>query len=138
MFALSPERTGIYSQKTRRRSLYHQRGLSNSKVLVSVSLKIASVYLSTSLVAQTVKNLPAVRSWRREWLPTPVLLPGEFHRQRSLVGYSPWGCKEKDRTEPLSLLSIHSHHSVFLYALQGYSPILKNGSKQKRTSKGLL
>ena len=29
--------------------------------------------------------------WRREWLPTPVILPGEFHEQRSLVGYSPWG-----------------------------------------------
>jgi len=28
--------------------------------------------------------------WRRQWLPTPVLLPGEFHGQRSLVGYSPW------------------------------------------------
>ena len=32
--------------------------------------------------------------WRRKWLPTPVLLPGEFHGQRSLLGYSPWGCKE--------------------------------------------
>ena len=29
--------------------------------------------------------------WRREWLPTPVFLPGEFHGQRSLEGYSPWG-----------------------------------------------
>ena len=29
--------------------------------------------------------------WRREWLPTPVFLPGEFHGQRSLVGYSPGG-----------------------------------------------
>ena len=29
--------------------------------------------------------------WRRKWQPTPVFLPGEFHRQRSLVGYSPWG-----------------------------------------------
>ena len=28
--------------------------------------------------------------WRREWLPTPVFLPGEFHGQRSLEGYSPW------------------------------------------------
>ena len=27
--------------------------------------------------------------WRREWLPTPVILPGECHGQRSLVGYSP-------------------------------------------------
>ena len=32
---------------------------------------------------------------------TPVLLPGKFHRQRSLGGYSPWGCKESDTTEQL-------------------------------------
>ena len=31
--------------------------------------------------------------WRREWLPTPVFLPGKSHGQRSLVGYSPWGCR---------------------------------------------
>ena len=31
--------------------------------------------------------------------PTPVFLPGEFHGQRSLVGYSPWGHKEWDTTE---------------------------------------
>ena len=31
--------------------------------------------------------------WRREWLPTPVFLPGKSHRQRILVGYSPRGCK---------------------------------------------
>ena len=31
--------------------------------------------------------------WRREWHPTPVFLPGEAHGQRSLAGYSPWGCK---------------------------------------------
>ena len=36
---------------------------------------------------------------RKEWLPTPVFLPEEFHGQRSLVGYSPWGCKELDTTE---------------------------------------
>ena len=29
--------------------------------------------------------------WRRAWPPTPVLLPGEFHGERSMVGYSPWG-----------------------------------------------
>ena len=32
--------------------------------------------------------------WRRKWQPTPVLMPGESHGQRSLVGYSPWGHKE--------------------------------------------
>ena len=37
--------------------------------------------------------------WRRKWQPTPVFLPGEFHGQRSLVGYSPRGRKELDMTE---------------------------------------
>ena len=41
-------------------------------------------------------------SWRREWQPTPVFLPGEFLRQRSLIGYSPWDCKEMDPTERLT------------------------------------
>ena len=60
-------------------------------------------------------NLPAVQEtwihpwvwkipWRMEWLPTPVFLPGEFLGQRSLVGYSPWGGKELDTTEWLTLL----------------------------------
>ena len=40
--------------------------------------------------------------WRRERLATPVFWPGEFHRQRSLVGYSPWGRKELDTMERLS------------------------------------
>ena len=35
---------------------------------------------------------------RRKWPPTPVFLPGEFHGQRSLVGYNPWGGKESDKT----------------------------------------
>ena len=41
--------------------------------------------------------------WRREWQPTPVFFVGEFHGQRSLAGYSPWGCKESDMTEQLIL-----------------------------------
>ena len=56
-----------------------------------------------SLVSQTVKNLPAMQeTWvgktpgRREWQPTPVLLPREFHGQSSLAGYSPWGCRVRD------------------------------------------
>ena len=36
---------------------------------------------------------------RRAWQPIPVFLPGPSHGQRSLVGYSPWGCKESDTTE---------------------------------------
>ena len=37
--------------------------------------------------------------WRRAQQPTPGFLPGGSHGQRSLVDYSPWGCKEADRTE---------------------------------------
>ena len=61
------------------------------------------------LVAQMVKNPPAVQEtwvdswvgkipWRREWLPTPVFWPGEFHGL-----YSPGGREESDTTERLSL-----------------------------------
>ena len=37
--------------------------------------------------------------WSRKWQPTPAFLPGESHGQRSLVSYSPWGCKDSDKTE---------------------------------------
>ena len=47
--------------------------------------------------------------WRRKWLPTPVILPGESHGQRNLKGYSPWGHTESDTTERLTL---HFHWST--------------------------
>ena len=70
-------------------------------------------YSWTSLVAQMVKNPPAMwetwvrplgwkTPWRRAWQPTPVSLPGESPGQRSLAGYSPCGHKELDMTEWLS------------------------------------
>ena len=52
------------------------------------------------MVIHTVKR-------RRQWQPTPVLLPGQSHGQRSLVGCSPWGHKESDQTERL-----HFHFSL--------------------------
>ena len=48
-------------------------------------------------------DLGSVPTWRREWPPTPLFLPGEFHGQRSLEGYSLWGHKESDTTEWLTL-----------------------------------
>ena len=45
--------------------------------------------------------------WRREWQPTPVFLPGEFHGQRSLAGYSPMGHVELDTTERLTHINMH-------------------------------
>ena len=67
-----------------------------------------------------VRKLP----WTREWQPTPVFLPGEFHGQRSLVGYSPWGGKESDTTERLTLS----------LQLKGF----KNEKKKKGNVPGLL
>ena len=43
--------------------------------------------------------------WRRECLSTLIFLPGEFHGQRTLVGYSSWGYKESDMTERLTFLA---------------------------------
>ena len=48
--------------------------------------------------------------WRSKWQPTPVLLPGKSHGQKSLVGYSPWGRKELDTTEWL-----HFHFLVSIW-----------------------
>ena len=42
-----------------------------------------------------VQSLGPKTSWRRKWQPTPVLLPGKSHGQRSLVGYSLWGHKSQ-------------------------------------------
>ena len=55
-----------------------------------------------------VQNLPAMQEtcpwvgkihWRRQWQPTLVFLPKEFHGQRRLAGYSPWGRKESETTK---------------------------------------
>ena len=78
-----------------------------------------------------VKTPPAIRPgfdlwvtkipWRRERLPTPLVLPGEFHRQNSLAGYSPRDCKESDtteqqtHTEQSSVILLFVFHSFFQF-----------------------
>ena len=82
-----------------------------------VSVWYLSPCRQASLVAQTVKNLPAVwEAWVRSlgwedpggwaWQPPLVFLPGEFHGQRSLVG--PCSCKEQDRSERLTHTVTHA------------------------------
>jgi len=82
-----------------------------------------------------VKNLGAMQEtefdpwvgkipWRREWLLTPVFLPGEFHGQRSLAGYSPCGHKELNMNERLTL-------SLFF---QGSFAVLRFSGSMKRMS----
>ena len=67
-----------------------------------------------------------LQRWRRKWQPTPVFLPGEFHGQRSLVGYSPWGRKESDTTERLTRTHTHTHTHTHIYAS-------KDNTKDKMT-----
>ena len=59
-----------------------------------------------------------VGSWRRQWQPTPVLLPGKSHGRRSLVGCSPWGHKESDMTERL-----HFHFSLSCFGEGNGNPL---------------
>ena len=55
---------------------------------------------------------------RRQWHPTPVLLPGKSHGRKSLVGYSPWGREESDTTEGL-----HFHFSLSCIGEGNGSPL---------------
>ena len=57
-------------------------------------------------------------SWRRQWHPTPVLLPGKSHGRRSLVGCRPWGRKELDTTERL-----HFHFSLSCIGEENGNPL---------------
>ena len=56
--------------------------------------------------------------WRRQWHPTLVLLLGKSHGWRSLVGCSPWGCKESDMTERL-----HFHFSLSCIGEENGNPL---------------
>ena len=56
--------------------------------------------------------------WSRKWQPVPVFLPGKFHRQRSLVGYSPWGHKESDTAEAIKQTRVPGNpHTHTLHSL---------------------
>ena len=65
-----------------------------SKLAGILSAALSQHHLSGFEIAQ-------LEFWRRQWHPTPVLLPGKPHGWRSLVGSSPWGRKEADTTERL-------------------------------------
>ena len=63
-----------------------------------------SVVKSPSAHAEDIEDADLIPGlgrfpWRRKWQPTPVFLPENSHRQRSLEGYSPWTCKQSNTTE---------------------------------------
>ena len=61
-----------------------------------IHLVNSSSFFCTYVTLICIRN-----NWRRKWQPIPVLLPGKFHGQRSLVSYSPWDCEESQMTEYL-------------------------------------
>ena len=71
-----------------------------SEIPKNISLRTSLRYIITKhalrLLLCTTSN-----GWRRQWHPTPVLLPGKSHGRRSLVGCRPWGLEESDTTERL-------------------------------------
>ena len=72
-------------------------------------------------------ELPCLNNsyWRRQWQPTPVLLPGKSHGWRSLVGCSPWGQEESDMTKRLHFhfhaleKEMATHSSVLAWRISG-------------------
>ena len=67
-------------------------------------LTLVNEWLLSLVMASMKRILPALQVparvyWRRQWHPTPVLLPGKYHGRRNLVGCSLWGRTESDMTE---------------------------------------
>ena len=82
-------------------------------------------YEAMSQVVPGVKNLPANAEmqwvwnspWRSKWQPTPVFLPGEFHGQKSMAGYSPQGHKELDMTKHILEKAMAPHSSTLAWKI---------------------
>ena len=57
--------------------------------------------------------------WRRKWQPTPVLLPGKSHRQRSLAGCSPWGCKRVRHNQTTTIILLNYYQIITYLVVYG-------------------
>ena len=68
--------------------------------------------VTLSLCSDLGSNMGQEDPLEKGMVPTPVFLPGEFHGQRSLVGYSPWGHRESDMTKQLTNARTSSPHNM--------------------------
>ena len=77
--------------------------------------------LPASLPARRLRCDPWVRKipWRGKWQPTPIFLPGKSHGQRSLAGYSPWGCKRAGHDLETNTQT-HTSHYTFVQTPRMY------------------
>ena len=91
------------------------------------SFPCASEGKELAWISKDPGSIPGLRRspQRRDWLPTPVFLSGESHGQGSLVGYSPWGCKELDMTNRLFSSLFLSWKSLLLLQTLREAEVLK-------------
>ena len=134
--------------------MYRSRGIIYNCFLCEQNpLKMGSAH-STSVHSSPAEDLPCSNiwvifflrlfnhfRWRKQWQHTPVLLPEKSHGRRSLVGCSPWGLKESDRTEWLHFhfhaleKEMATHSSVLAWRIPGMAEsggLLSMGSRRVR------
>ena len=91
--SLDPDAGLIPGKECRKERGWSRKSL-NCKAVLKVSVQWQIRDIATAAVHQLCSAWFIVKVTK--WQPTPVFLPGKLHGQRSLVGYSPWGCKESD------------------------------------------
>ena len=96
-------RTIIWTSYSTLRYILKENENTNLKRYIHPNILSSILYNSQDVEATYILAI----LWRRQWHPTPVLLPGKSHGQRSLVGYSPWGREELNTTDWL-----HFHFSL--------------------------
>ena len=107
-------------------SLFYSIIYSTFHYLIYVMCVCVSVGFPGGTVAKNLLPMPEMWVWflgwknplQQEMAIHSVVLPGESHEQKSLVGYSPCGCKESDMTE-------HAHTHTHTYLVFAYFPLLE-------------
>ena len=95
----------------------HSEGCLFTLLIVSFAVQKLLSLIMPHLFTFVFISVTLGSNGRRQWHPTPVLLPGKSYGRRSLVGCSPWGRKESDTTEQL-----HFHFSLSCIACIAWQP----------------
>ena len=133
-FLKYPDKSG--ELKVSRSILQYIRILLKRNVMIALLLFFSLKYIWFIMVYKSKIHLPMQETqelrvwypwvgkipWSRKWQPGPVFLPGQFHRQMSLVVYSPWGHKESDVTERLSTW-IYVYIYIYMYTFSDSFPL---------------
>ena len=74
-----------------------------------------SNYTAMTTISTILQYFYNLHEWNKKWQLSPVFLPGKFHGQRSLAGYSPWGHKELDMTEHTHINFMEVNLPIYTY-----------------------